>query len=79
MRENVRDEIDEIVDLDRYHVRISAFPVGSAATRRTVLPAPVLLTGLIGTLSEKSPRCPLPRPSLPNDCNHLQSGHAPHW
>ncbi|MGS8819581.1 hypothetical protein ACQWCX_24420, partial [Salmonella enterica subsp. enterica serovar Infantis] len=61
-----RHEIDEVVDLDGDHVRISVFPVGFSriAMQRTVLPTPVLLTGLIGTLSEKTLGCPLPEASL---------------
>jgi hypothetical protein len=79
---DVRDEIDEVVDLDSDHVRIfSRVPwrlSPRCLSRQTVFLAPVLLTGLPGTLNEKSPRCPLPRPSLVNDCNHLQVGYAPH-
>src|SRR5262249_8340815 len=80
---NVRDEIDEVVDLDGDHVRIfSRVPwrlSPRCSSRQAVFLAPVLLTGLAGTLSEKSLQCPLPRPSLVNDCNHLPSGYAPYW
>src|SRR3954467_3821271 len=33
--------------------------------------APVFMTGLAGTLSEKSRACPWPQPLAANDCNHL--------
>jgi hypothetical protein len=61
MRENLGDKIDQIVDLDGDH--FSDFspdlapgkPAKSAANPGT--PTPVLMTGLAGTLSEKSRAC----------------------
>ena len=57
MGENFRNEIDQILNLDRDHVWISACSwISAAASARIPPPLPIFMTGLVGTLSEKSRR-----------------------
>jgi hypothetical protein len=61
MRENLSNKIDQVVDLYRHHVRSSALSLhqrgGRIDLQRFPAPAPVFMTGLAGTLSEKLRVC----------------------
>jgi hypothetical protein len=75
MGENFSNEVDQVLNLYGDHMRIFTLVPGSAPQRRPA-PAPVFMTGLAATLSEKSRACLWLPPSSGCDCGDLPGRYA---
>jgi hypothetical protein len=79
MGENLRNEVDQIWNLDCDHVwifRLSLGPERPRHARTTQPPMPIFTIGFCGTFSQKSAACPWFRPQLRHDYVDLTGGYA---